>query len=269
MNVFQGFARLKFAKWAMFVAFLAILSPPIKADDKKTVLLVSDSWCPYNCEPGAENPGILIEIAKRALEKEGFEVKYETLPWSRAIEETRAGKYDAIVSAAEADAPDFIFPGTHQATIQNTFFTANESAWTFKDLKSLGDVSLGVIRDYAYNDDLDSYIALHAEDAQKIQTASGDGALETNIKKLLAGRLGAFIEDKNVVELYLRDNPEYQGKLRMAGMLPETETNKIHVAFSPAEENAERYAKLIEKETRELRKNGEMEKIIARHTADK
>lgn len=256
-------ARLKVSKYALVLAFFTILGPSAKADDKKTVLLVSDSWCPYNCEPGAKNPGILIEIAKRALEKEGLEVKYETLPWSRAIEETRAGKYDAIVSAAVADAPDFVFPGTHQATIENTFFTATESTWTFMNMKSLGDVSLGVIRDYAYNEDLDSYIAGNAEDPEKIQTASGDGALETNIKKLLAGRLDAFIEDKNVVELYVLDNPEYQGKLRIAGRLPETETNKIHIAFSPAEENAERYANLIEKETLELRKNGEMAKIIS------
>lgn len=261
---------MKKTKRALLLAFMVALMPlQAQADENKTVLLVSDSWCPYNCEPDAKNPGILIEIAKRALEREGLEVKYETLPWSRAIEETRQGKYDAIVSAARADAPDFIFPGTHQATIQNTFFTANESKWAFKDINSLGEISLGVIRDYAYNDELDAYIAENADKTQKVQTASGDGALETNIKKLLAGRLGAFIEDKYVVELYLRDHPEYQGKLRMAGMLPETETNKIHVAFSPAEKNAEHFAKLIEKETLELRENGEMDKIIARHTADK
>lgn len=233
-----------------------------------TVRLVADEWCPYNCAPGDEAPGILIEIAKRALEKEGVRVQYEILPWARAIDESRQGKHDGIVGASVADAPDFQFPDTHQFKMKNAVFTLNESKWEYKDIASLNDVSLGVIRDYTYGDDLDAYVSENQSDQKKVQFASGEDALETNIKKLLAGRIGALIEDENVFRMFLRDKPDYQDKFRIAGYLPESPTSKIHVAFSPANENAKRYAELIAQETKDLEKSGEMQKIVARYLGE-
>ena len=31
------------------------------------VVLLADAWCPYNCEPGSDTPGFMIEIARELL----------------------------------------------------------------------------------------------------------------------------------------------------------------------------------------------------------
>lgn len=260
-------------KYFLIIALMvttAATGSVVWATEKKenTVYLVADEWCPYNCAPGDEAPGILVEIAKRALEKEGVTVDYGILPWTRAIEESRAGKHDGIIGASVADAPDFLFPDIHQFKMKNAVFALSDSAWEYKDLNSLKDMPLGVIRDYAYDDELDAYVSKNENDQNKVQVASGEDALEINIKKLLAGRIGALIEDENVFRMFLRDKPEYQDKFRIAGYLPESPTSKIHVAFSPANEKAKHYAELVAQETKDLEKSGEMEKIVARYLGE-
>ncbi len=234
-------------------------------NEDKTVRLVADEWCPYNCTPGDEAPGILVEIAQRALEKEGIKLQYDILPWARAIDESRQGKHDGIVGASIADAPDFAFPDIHQFMMKNAVYTLKDSQWQYKDISSFKTTSLGVIRDYSYNDELDAYVKDNESDQNKVQVVSGEDALEINVKKLLAGRIGTLIEDENVFRMFLRDKPEYKDKFRIAGYLPESETSKIHVAFSPTNKNAAHYAELIAQETKELQKSGEMDKIIARY----
>lgn len=232
---------------------------------EKTISLVADEWCPYNCAPDSDAPGILIEIAQKAFEKEGIKVKYSILPWTRAIEETRQGKHHAIVGAAVADAPDFVFPSTPQFRMRNAFYTNLDSPWEYKGLASLKDVSLGIIRDYTYSDEIDVYVTENQDDLAKIQIAAGEDALATNIKKLLGGRITALAEDKNVVEMFLKDNPEYQGKLRLAGYIEDTPDNDIHVAFSPANEDSKRYAEIMAQETKRLIETGEIKAIVARY----
>lgn len=235
------------------------------ATEQKTVHLVADEWCPYNCAPGTEAPGILIEIAQKALKKENIDVIYETVPWARAIEKTRQGDYDGIIGAAINDAPDFIFPETPQFTMQNGFYTSTENNWSYTEPSSLNSISLSVIKDYAYSDEIDAYILENAGKAERIQISAGDNALETNIKKVASGRVTALIEDINVMSLFLRDNPEYKTKLRLAGRLPENPSSKIHIAFSPKKEASKHYAELIAKETQRLIKTGEMEEITKKY----
>lgn len=262
---------LKRAYWSAAI-FACALAPGISASAQenveKTVTIVADEWCPYNCAPESDAPGILIEIAQRAFEKEGIKVKYSILPWTRAIEEARQGKHNAIVGAAVADAPDFIFPSTPQFRMRNAFYTKPDSQWEFKNLHSLKDVSLGVIKDYTYSDEIDAYVTENQSNLSKVQVAAGEDALETNIKKLLGGRITALAEDKNVVEMFLKDNPEYQNKLRSAGYVEDTPDNDIHVAFSPAHENSKHYAEIMARETDRLIETGEIKEILVRYLGE-
>ena len=77
---------------------LAVLSPVATAG-AETLTLVADEWCPYNCTPGDEKPGFLVEIVKKVFEPQGFTVDYKIVPWARAIRDTRAGRYSAILGA--------------------------------------------------------------------------------------------------------------------------------------------------------------------------
>ena len=43
----------------------------------KTVVLVADEWCPYNCAPNSDKPGYVVEIAELVFAEAGHTVIYK------------------------------------------------------------------------------------------------------------------------------------------------------------------------------------------------
>lgn len=245
----------------IIILSLLFTFPAIAAE---TITIVADRWCPFNCGPKDERPGFMIEIAKQAFARHGIEVEYSTLPWSRAIEETRQGKHTAIVGSSHNDAPDFVFPQISQGKVNNKFYVKKGDGWWFKNIKSLSRVSLGAIADYAYNDELDAYIQKYKSDPKRVQLVSGENALDSNVKKLMAGRISALIESQHVVDYYLMQQ-SLPGALSDAGDLPPTQDDNVYLAFSPKNPNARRYADIVSEEVKEMRKSGKLQQILTNY----
>lgn len=252
-------------RYFLYALFLLLSWLPA-AQAAETITIVADSWCPYNCDPASDRPGYMIEIAKKAFKRHGIKVEYSTMPWTRAIDETRMFKHTAIVGASKKDAPDFIFPKLSQGWMENTFYVKKDNKWYYSGESALAKISLGAVADYSYGNPLDDYIAKNKNDLKLVQLVSGDNALDTNIKKLLAGRIDALVEDEHVMTYYLAQRSEaIRKQMKTAGSLPINEQNNLYVAFSPHEPDAEKYAGILAKETEKMRKNGELKKILDRY----
>lgn len=249
-------------KIILFGVLMGFLASPVKAEE--TITLVADEWCPYNCAPNGEKKGFMVEIATQAFAKHGIKVSYKTLPWSRAINDVRNLKYTAIIGSSYDDAPDFIFPKLSQGKIRNAFFVEKDSKWKYTGKDSLKTISLGVIADYSYNEEIDAYIKENAKNPRLVQIVAGDKALNNNVLKLLEGRIHALLEDESVMNNYLSDFTE-ASSIRIAGYLPETRSDNIYIAFSPKEPKAKEYAEILATETKKMRKNGELKKILVRY----
>ena len=235
----------------------------------ETVTLVADGWCPYNCEPNADKPGFMIEIAREAFGKHNITVEYSNLPWARAITEAREGNFTGIIGAYYGDAPDFIFPSVPQGVSQFSFYVNAGDQWNYNGIDSLAGRSLGVINDYSYSLDLDAYIEKNKADATLIQILSGDNAIDNNVKKLLAKRVDTIIEDRQAMSYYLSPD-EYASirtSIRQAGTLPsgDDDNGAIFIAFSPKSPNAKKYADILSAETIEMSKNGALKEILGRY----
>ncbi|MFO1242412.1 MAG: transporter substrate-binding domain-containing protein [Rickettsiales bacterium] len=243
----------------------ALLAPSAYAE---TITIAADEWCPYNCAPGSDQPGFMIEIAREVLGKHGISVNYVNVSWSRAISDTRKKKYDAIVGATTGDAPDFVFPAVAQGFSAMGFYTAPDSTWEYHNLDSLAGVSLGAIMDYSYSDEVDDYIKKNKNDRKLVQLVSGDKALLQNVKKLRSHRVDAIIDDINVLSNFLA-NTDQERSVRQAGTLSYKRgyaEQLIYVAFGPKQPKAKEYARLMSKGTRELRASGELQKILDRYS---
>jgi polar amino acid transport system substrate-binding protein len=244
----------------VLVVALAVLSSmaPARAE---TITLVADEWCPYNCTPGDEKPGFLIEIAKRVFEPHGFSVDYRIVPWARAIRDTRAGRYSGIIGAIRSEAPDFLYPedtGFHAGT---QAFVKSGDAWQYAGPKSLEDATLGVILDYSYGDTADKYIAQHRSDTKRVQLSTGEDALEKNVAKLQQGRVSVVLEDPAVMRYFL-DKTEQADAVAVAGVLEDTE---VFIAFGPKEPHALEHARMLSDGMRRMRESGEFARILARY----
>lgn len=243
------------------LALALLISSVARAE---TITIVADNWCPYNCDPADEHPGFMIEIAKKAFEKHGIDIGYSLKPWTRAIEDARAGQHTAIVGAAHSDAPDFVFPSTPQGMMIDGFYTKQDSPWRYEGPESLEKISIGAITGYSYDDLLDAYIQKNKSDLRRVQLVSGDNPLEINIKKLMLGRIGALVEDVNVMSLRLKGSAE-ENLIHLVGQMPPSPSQSLFVAFSPAKPKAKTYAEILSKETESMRQSGELDAILSHY----
>lgn len=242
------------------VAALAVLLSVATAR-AETITLVADQWCPYNCTPGDERPGFLIEIARKVFAEQGFTVDYAVVPWARAIRDARAGRYDAIVGAIRSEAPDFLYPDGSGFRAGTQAFVKAGSAWTYTGPASLEDQTLGVILDYSYGAATDAYVARHRGDEKRVQTTTGEDALERNVAKLLQGRVSVVLEDPAVMRFFL-DRTRQAAAVVPAGALDSTE---VFIAFGPNGARAAENARLLSDGMRRMRASGELARILARY----
>ncbi len=225
------------------------------------ITLISDDWCPINCVPESENPGFMVDIAKTIFKKAGHTVIYKKVPWERAIQQTRKGKYSAVIGAFHGDAPDFIFPKNEQGMIGNAFFTTKSSAWRYEGVSSLKNVKFGVIKGYDYSDEINKYIKDNP-DSSAVQLAFGATPLELNIKKLMKGRIDVLLESAYVFN-YKIAQMGLKNKVQFAGILAAPE--KAFIAFSPANKMSETYSQILSNGMDSIRKSGELKKILAKY----
>ncbi|GLQ29657.1 substrate-binding periplasmic protein [Litoribrevibacter albus] len=247
----------KFLHTLIIVLFASAMPFFTHAD---SISIRADVWYPMNGEPGAEQPGYMIELATEILSKSGHTVDYRTMPWERALNEVRKGTEDCVVGAYKEDAPDFLFPDEPWGMDNTAFYVATGNTWRYQGLDSLNAIKLGVIGGYAYGDEFDEYVKQNQHN--NIQTVKGDNALEKNIKKVIAGRLTTFIDSPLVVEAKLKEMG-MAGKIEIAGSLGDP--SPMYIACTPAKANMKDIVQLLNQGTLDLRASGKLAEIMARY----
>lgn len=240
-----------------FIVFFAVLIVPV-VSLADTIRIAADNWCPFNCETEGDNQGILVEIAKRAFSKAGHELRYIRRPWSRAIEECRAGKIEGIVGAFVSDAPDFVVPEESSISSQTAFFGLTGSGEVINKVEELEKHRVGAILDYTYGEPLDSWIKGHG---QNIELVGGDDPLELNIKKLLSKRISIVLEDMPVMRYYLKKN-KLSDQIVALGAV---EATPLHILFSPKNSKSKEYAKIFADEIRSMKASGELRDLLSKY----
>ncbi len=208
------------------------------------------------------NEGYLIDIFRVIFEKNGYIVEAKSIPWSRAVIETERGTYDAIAGAYRTDVPGFVLPDIEQGIGIDMFFTLKESTWTFTGISSLEFVTLGVVKDYSYGREIDTYIKKNIHDVSRINSLPGDDNLLHRMLNLLRhGRIGAFIENKDVLYFVFDTNEILD--IREAGTRG---SDNIYIAFSPNNPKSKEYAKILSDGLRHLRQSGELAVILKKYS---
>lgn len=219
----------------------------------------ADTWCPYNCEPKDKNPGYMVEVLEAAFGKAN--INYDTMNWARAILDTREGSFDAIIGAAKEDAPDFIFSSPLGAS-NNCFYAKATSKFKFTGIDSLKSVKLGIVKDYAYFEDLNGYIKQNYGNRERIDEHYGDDVQEKMMAKLEAGRIDAFVEDPSVVSYILKKHPEMKD-INEVGC---KEIGSLYIAFPPKNPKSKERAEKLSAKIDSMVKSGEMTKLLEKYS---
>ncbi|MBF0443061.1 MAG: transporter substrate-binding domain-containing protein [Oligoflexales bacterium] len=235
--------------YALVLAALCLLPGAVFSD---TLLITADTWCPYNCDPEALNPGYGIEILKRIFEPLGHKVEYQTVPWARAVAMVMDGKCTGIIGALKGDCPECIFPEEEIGVNKNGFFVKSESTWKYNTLDSLEKINkFSIVKGYSYGKSIDAYIADKSHES-KIEIIVGEEPEKDYMPKLLKGRIDAVLENENVFKMKAA-SMNVQDRVKAAGF--DREIENIYVAFSPQNPKSKEYAEIFTKGIRELAKN--------------
>lgn len=240
---------------AVIVGLLAVL--PVNGQ-AETIVVAADEWCPYNCEPGAVNPGYGIEVLEKVFSTHGHKIKYVTMPWKRALEDVESGAINAAIGVVPEESPGLVFPEEKVGWFEDGFFTTKPK-WKYTGLKSLGSMTFGVAEGYSYGKVIDRMIS---QQQVKVEVMYGKTPLEFNMYKLRYGRIQGVIADRNVFN--------YVAKLRGTSHLyfyggSASGGAPLYVAFSPNRETSREFARLYSEGVLKLRASGELQQILDKY----
>lgn len=228
-----------------------------------TISLRADSWCPYNCQPGSDKPGYMIEIATEVFAAAGHTVDYQLLPWTRALEEVQHGTHQGAVGATREDAEGLLFGDEPLGVSVNALGARRGYTFSFSGPDSLKGHRLLAVQDYAYSDELDAYIAANAG-TDAVALAAGDDVTLQNLRKVLAERADLMLEDRNVLEYTATS----QGMEGLIDIHPAGKGLPLYIAFSPTDPKGREYARILDEGVRKLRASGRLREILARYGLD-
>ena len=226
----------------------------------QTLVVVADTWCPYNCEPTAKKPGYVVELLKSAFATKGQSVSYRVMPWTRALLDTHSGKAAAVIAANAREAAE------HQLAIgsepigvaKGCVFVPGSSPFKYRSIQDLdGLTRVGVVGGNAYQNDFGEWLS-RPENRPKTHEVFADNPSERRAEMMTRGRLDGIFEDYTEMA-YVLSAKGLQNQIVSAGC---QSPSPLYVGFSKKHPHAQDLVATLDMEIRRMRKVGSLKDLL-------
>lgn len=196
----------------------------VQASAAPTVTIgAEDDWAPYSYGRDGHARGFAVDVVREAYALAGVTAQFKSLPYSRCMAETKAGRllacFDAVPNSLVA--PHYLWPQQPLfATHMNVYARAGSTERNLR-ARDLEGRTVGVQRDYEYGDafDLNTRIVRRVVDKN-----------EHGFRMLQVGRLDFMAAEARIADALFRSKPfEFEGKFVLAGTVA---TPQVFIAFS-------------------------------------
>jgi polar amino acid transport system substrate-binding protein len=225
----------------------------------ETLRVRADTWMPFNGDPASAQPGYVVEALKAIFEPQGITIDYQNLPWADTLKAAENGEVDAAIGASRTEAAHLVLPEENITVARVGLFVRKGNPWAYTNKESFAKVRLGAIDGYNYWDVLDDYIKSHG--APQVTLFTGTTPLPDAISKLRGGEIEMMPETLPVFIWALREQHLSIAEFRIAYT---HQGDDVFVAFAPTDAGR-RYAKLFDAGLRQLRKSGELAKLLQKY----
>lgn len=136
------------------VLTLAVAASFSALADTKVLKIATGELPPYMTAARADQ-GISLSVVRRAFELSGYQVEFTFLPWSRALAETRLGKWDATAAWGnnpERNPPFFV--SDNVLTEKWVFVYRKGVKFSWNNLADLKPYRVAMIQDYTYTPEI-------------------------------------------------------------------------------------------------------------------
>lgn len=245
-------------KKAIYVLLFVVLLPPVMArsQDKK-ITVANLVWLPY-CGQFLPNYGIAPEVITEAFNRVGYKVEYHFMAWTFALEQVKKGKYDAIGTAyfTEERAQDYHFTDPYMDSPIVFFKRKEEDVGWSGDIQDLKSYRIGVVKGYANSPEFDA-----ADYLRKIESRTEVLLL----KKLLYKQTDMVVIDQFAGYHTIGQKLIGYDKHRLEHISPPLVVNPLYLMFSKNIPGFTKKAMDFNIGLNEIKKDGTLKKILAKH----
>lgn len=256
-----------------FMAVILLMAAGTGHAEKVTILVEED--CPYSCRSETGNKGFVQDILETIFQKYGYETEFQMVPWLRALHtfNDQLPHIDGMIGMKVHPVKKGIavFPEEEIARYTHRFYAKKDSfpvdTWKYEGIESLKNLKVGCVKGWNYCDkDISKYLAEGSR--PYVQAMTGESPESRNIIKLLNGRIDLWIANISNTEYLLAKEYKAGNKAvkQITGFLDLPVTNEVNVypVFYQNEKGL-KYAEIFTKGIRELRKSGELDKIMEKY----
>lgn len=240
-------------KWIAFLCLSLLFSGTAFAGTKIT--LATCEWAPY-FGSNLKNNGPVSEIATAAFKEAGYDAEIKFMDWNRAETLTGQGKFDGLMGAFSTEERAKVMEMSQpvgETTV--VFFAKKGSNINFSTMKDLQAYKIGAMRGNAYTDEFDNATYLKKEYVK---------SMESNIKKLLAGRIDMFIESRYVAQDVI--NTKFASdKANIVVLEPTLQSNTLHIGVSKKIADYKKIQEALNVGLAKLKSDGRMDAILKSH----
>jgi polar amino acid transport system substrate-binding protein len=239
----------------------------VELNERRTLVLAGDYWCPYNCHPDSKLPGYLVELIRRSLYIYRIDVEYRMMPWSDAIDLAEKGKIDGLIGISNVRGKNLV---TTKLPLEHSVieaFTRNDTGWIYDGINSLRGQKVGIILDYDVDEAVSHYVGINYPlNPGGFSVQEGKNAVIESIADLIDGDSDVYLEDMRVVKSYLNENG-LSPYIRNAGHVVKTKM-PVYIAFSKNLPNVQNYIKYFTEGLASMKATGELDDIRAKYKMD-
>ena len=197
MNKVPSLVRSRLCWAAIAVAFSVGVGGvlPIAAH-AEGLRLVTGELPPYATHERSDD-GIALDIVRRAFANAGISVNYTFKPWTRSLEEARAGQWDGTAYWGKNPVRDVGFLISDNVLTEEWLFlyrqrTDGSKAFDWDTLSDLKGQRIAAVQSYTYTPE---FWEMQKAGTLRVELAQDDLG---NLRRLVAGRIDVVVIERNV-----------------------------------------------------------------------
>ncbi|MDP2242917.1 ABC transporter substrate-binding protein [Pseudomonas sp.] len=193
----------------LYLGLCMLLCMNTQAAEQKALNISVGDWPPYLSADMKHN-GVIAHLISDLFADEGYDVRFQFLPWPRAYSAAATGRFDATavwMHKAEREA-DFYFSAP-LLDEQFVFFHLKSFPFDWRRFDDLTGMTLGGGLEYSYGPQFDEFLAQNTVNIERVSTDM------QNFEKLLKERVVLYPQEMNVGYAALRSHfsAENQAKI--------------------------------------------------------
>jgi len=245
---------MKTLRVIVFGLALSLVSSMCLAGEQKLTIAV-DNYPPYYGKDLVYG-GFMTKVVVEALKRAGYEAEIKFVPWKRAVEGAKAGRYHGIYTLwhREERKEWFVYSAPIPPASEIGFYKRKDKDISFKTFQDLKPYKVGVGRGYATPPGFD-------EASLKTSLAKDD---EENLRKLHKGRIDLALTDKLVAQ-YVIDTKIPNAVSDLEWLPPALHVETNHFAFSRKTNDFATKLADFNRGLAEIEADGTLATILAQH----